>query len=238
MGFLQKIDGIQTDGVISFEEFYAVIKLHASDGQDLRDVEDLKRAMKGVKEEIDSEGRERAAAQARKRRKQEHDYAQGKLIERMSEEAKRVAAQAEKDAARQRGRRQRGRGRGRMGRGGPGRGRAGSVAFEKIRLPADAVVHYVASDVDGGQEDQTVVQELGGLIRAGRVAPETEVWLEGMSEWLPLAEAAKTVGGLSRLLEEGMRCVTRDFNSGHQLPSPPANWCPMFASPATQGAGG
>ena len=30
------------------------------------------------------------------------------------------------------------------------------------------------------------------------------------------------------------RCVVRDFNSGHQLLLPPANWCPTFASRTTQ----
>ena len=30
------------------------------------------------------------------------------------------------------------------------------------------------------------------------------------------------------------RCVVRDSNSGHQLLFPHANWCPTFASRATQ----
>ena len=30
-------------------------------------------------------------------------------------------------------------------------------------------------------------------------------------------------------------CVVQDSNSGHQLPLPPANYCPVFASWTTQG---
>ncbi len=47
-----------------------------------------------------------------------------------------------------------------------------------------------------GENEETTLAALGGLVASGTVSDETRVWTEGLEDWVSFAEAKEQLGGV------------------------------------------
>lgn len=205
---LEKMDDIEKDGLISFEEFYEVMsRLAVEKGQVIRSTEDAVRALAGVRDEILAEEAEEQRQLARQRARRRWDQAreqQRNLMAKKLETAARQAmeqAEAERRAARAQRRRGRGRGSASGGRG-AGRGRAGSAAFAKIEIKEEDVFTYL-DEANDDVEVEAPVGDIPKLMESRAIDENTQMWKAGMTEWMPLGEAKVEVAGLLKHVQLG-----------------------------------
>ena len=93
------------------------------------------------------------------------------------------------------------------GRGGRGaRGRAGSTAFTQITLDKDEPLTYLDESNDDAEVEITV-GEVPKLMETRKVKMETQMWKDGMTEWMSLGEAKDKVPGMYKVVTEGERLL-------------------------------
>jgi Ca2+-binding EF-hand superfamily protein len=205
---LEKMDDIEKDGLISFEEFYELMsRLAIEKGQVIRSTEDAVRALAGVRDDILAEEAEQQRQLARQRARRRWDQAreqQRNLMAKNLELAARQAmeqAEAERRAARAQRRRGRGRGSASGGRG-AGRGRAGSAAFAKIEIKEEEIFTYL-DEANDDAEVEAPVGDIPKLMETRAIDENTQMWKAGMTEWMPLGEAKVKVAGLLKHVQLG-----------------------------------
>ena len=56
-------------------------------------------------------------------------------------------------------------------------------------------VFYYERESDG-ENEETTLAALGGLVASGTVSDDTRVWMEGLEDWVSFAEAKEQLGGV------------------------------------------
>jgi Ca2+-binding EF-hand superfamily protein len=206
-GLLEKMDEIEQDGLISFEEFYEVMsRVAVKQGKSIRSTEDAVRALAGVKKEMQEEEaeeqRQLARQRARRRWNQAKDLKRDLLAKNLESASRRAKEQAEAEQRAARAQRRRGRGRGIGGGRGAGRGRAGSAAFAKIEIKAEEMFTYL-DEANDDAEVEVPVGDIPKLMETRAIDEDTQIWKAGMTEWMALGEAKLKVGGLLKHVQAG-----------------------------------
>ena len=70
-----------------------------------------------------------------------------------------------------------------------------AVLAEAEDATPEPVAFFFEREADG-ENEETTLAALGGLVASGTVSDETRVWTEGLEDWVSFAEAKEQLGGV------------------------------------------
>ena len=70
-----------------------------------------------------------------------------------------------------------------------------AVLAEAEDATPEPVAFFFERESDG-ENEETTLAALGGLVASGTVSDETRVWMEGLEDWVSFAEAKEQLGGV------------------------------------------